>query len=129
MWPRLRALIRTLVGRQSFEDGMTDEVRFHLEQYTDDLIRSGMAPDEARRQARIEFGNVDNVKDDCRDARGLRLFEELGRTVRHAMRVLHRTPRLTLTALGTLALCVVRWGQPDHFLPRRCGSASPTPLP
>lgn len=106
MWARLRSTIRALVGRQDLEAGMREEVRFHLAQYTADLVRSGVPEDEAARQARLEFGNIDNVKDDCREARGLRVVEDLRRTVGHAMRVLHKRPGLTFTALGTLALCL-----------------------
>ena len=42
---------------------MAEEMRFHIDQYTDDLVRSGVSRDEATRRARMEFGNVDNVRD------------------------------------------------------------------
>ena len=69
---RIRSFIRALIGRRQFEADMIDEVRFHIEQYAADLVRSGVAPAEAVRRARIEFGNADNVRSDCREARGLR---------------------------------------------------------
>lgn len=106
MWPRVVSMFRALTGRQRFEDGLADEVRFHVEAYTEDLIRDGVPPNEAARQARLTFGNLDNVKDDCRRARGLLVFDELGRTLRHAIRVLRHNPSLTATALATLALCI-----------------------
>ena len=65
-----------------------------------------MAPDEAARRARREFGNVDNIKDDCRQSRGLRLVDDLRRDVRYAWRRLCRSRTTTITALVTLALCL-----------------------
>ena len=42
MWPRVVSMFRALTGRQRFEDGLADEVRFHVEAYTEDLIRDGV---------------------------------------------------------------------------------------
>ena len=67
---------------------MAEEMRFHIEQYTDDLVRSGVPPEEAARRARMEFGSVDNVKDDCREARGLRLLRRArAQDLRYAVRL------------------------------------------
>ena len=106
MWARLVSRLRGTVQRRHFEEGMAEEVRFHLEQYTDDLVRSGLSPDEASRRARLDFGSVDNVKDDCREARGLRLVDELQRDVRHAVRLVRKEPGFTALALMTLAICL-----------------------
>ena len=51
MLKRLRSLFRVLARRRDFEDGMSEELRFHIEQYTDDLVRSGMSPEKAARLA------------------------------------------------------------------------------
>ena len=77
MFKRFRSLFRVLTQRRDFEDGMTEELRFHIEQYADDLVRSGVPREEAVRRARIEFGSLNSVKGDCREARGLHLFDEL----------------------------------------------------
>jgi len=106
MKARLLSLLRALLGRRSFEEGMTAEVGFHLEQYAEDLVRSGVEPAEAERRARLEFGTIDSVKEDCREARGLRFFDELRQDLRLAGRRLRNSPSFTATALAILALCI-----------------------
>jgi predicted permease len=103
---RLRSLWRVLRSPRDFEQGMTEELRFHIEQYTDDLVRSGIPRQEAARRARMEFGSVNTVAEECREARGLNLFHELSRQLRHAVRLLRKSPRFTVTALVTLAVCL-----------------------
>ncbi|HVO96659.1 MAG TPA: ABC transporter permease [Bryobacteraceae bacterium] len=106
MLRRLRSLSRVIRSRRDFEQGMTEELRFHIEQYTDELVRSGVSPAEAGRRARIEFGSLSSAQEECREARGLRPFDELVRQLRHAVRLLCKTPRFTATALVTLAVCL-----------------------
>src|SRR5450755_3829084 len=105
MFKRFRSLFRVLARRRDFEDGMIQELRFHIEQYTDDLVRSGMPPERAARLARMELGSLTNVTGDCREAFGVHLFDELRRELSYAARLLRKTPGFTATALLTLAIC------------------------
>jgi predicted permease len=105
MFKRLRSLFRVLTRRREFEDGMTEELRFHIEQYTNELVSSGMPPEKAARVARMELGSLTNVKGDCREAFGVHLFDELRRQLTYAARLLRKTPGFTATALLTLAVC------------------------
>jgi len=105
MFKRLRSLFRVLTRRREFEDGMSEELRFHIEQYADELVRSGMSPEKAARLARVELGSLTNIKGDCREAFGVHLFDEFRRELSYAARLLRKTPGFTATALLTLAVC------------------------
>jgi predicted permease len=105
MFKRLRSLFRVLTRRRDFEDGMSEELRFHIEQYTDDLVRSGMSREKAARVIREELGSPINIKADCREAFGVHFFDELRRQFSYAVRLLRKTPAFTVTALLTLAVC------------------------
>lgn len=106
MWKRIRSVYRALTSRSAFEDGMTEELRFHVEQYADDLIQSGVSREEAQRRARLEFGSMISVKQDCRESRRLDLVDELVRETRHGLRLMRNSPAFTLTALATLGICL-----------------------
>jgi predicted permease len=106
MFKRIRSLYRVLIGRRDFEGSMTEEMRFHMEECVKDLVRSGSTREEAVRRARLEFGSVNSVEEECREARGLPLFDELRRQLVYAARLLKKTPGFTVTALLTLAICI-----------------------
>ncbi len=106
MLGRLGSLWQVLTRRRRFEAEMSEEIRLHLDEITRELIAAGVAPDEAARRARREFGSVLNIESDCRAARGVAPFDEAARQVRLALRRLRQSPGFTVTALVTLGLCL-----------------------
>jgi putative ABC transport system permease protein len=100
MLKRLGSVLR----RRAVEDGLSEEIRFHLDQQTEKNIRAGMHPEEARRQALIKFGGVEHVKEQTRDEFRPALFEDFFRDLRYGARILRRAPGFALIAIVTLGL-------------------------
>jgi len=96
--------IDALFRRKRIDRKLTDELEFHIEGRTRDLAKTGVPEAEARRRARIEFGGMESVKDDCRDVRRGQIVEGLFKDLRYALRVFRKTPAFSLAAICTLAL-------------------------
>ncbi len=95
---------RALTRRGELEDQLDDELRFHLEKDIEQNIRNGMSPEAARYAALKAFGAVDQSKEECRDARGVALFENTLRDVSYSLRVLLKSYAFTIVVILTLAL-------------------------
>lgn len=100
LWFRIRALL----GGSRLDEEFTAEAAFHLEMETDELIRKGMDPAEARRVARIAFGGVDRYREKAREARGAGWFQDLGKDIRLAFRRLRQSPGTPLAVILCMSL-------------------------
>lgn len=102
---RLRAILRTLGRRETFEADLRDEIEFHIEQRACELERAkNLTREQALREARLEFGGQENVREECRRSFGLRWIDELRQDLSYAARTLSRKPMFTLVAIATLAI-------------------------
>jgi putative ABC transport system permease protein len=86
------------------EGEMDAELRFHMETYAEDLVREGVTREEALRRARLEFGGIERVKEEGREARGVTLIESLVQDLRYGANNMLRTPGFTAITVLTLAL-------------------------
>src|SRR5262245_38380675 len=101
----LRVRLRSLLRRDAVESDLDDEMRFHFEHLCAKYVAAGMTPDEAARRARLDFGGLDQIKEEHRDARGVTLVETLAQDIRYGIRMLRRTPAFSLTTIVTMGFC------------------------
>lgn len=102
--PRLSSLWRNLVHKDLVEQELSEEVRACLDLLTDEKVRDGLSPEEARRAALIELGGVEQVKESIRDVRIGRYIETVWQDLRYGVKMLMKDRSLTAAVVVTLAL-------------------------
>jgi putative ABC transport system permease protein len=93
-----------LFHRRRLERELDAELRDHFERQVADFVATGVSEAEARRIARLALGGHEQIKEQCRDARGTRWIEDVAQDVRYAWRVLAKAPAFTCVAVLSLAL-------------------------
>ena len=96
--------IRSLAAPRRVERELGEELAFHIERETQKHIAAGLSPTDARTRARARFGPVPLAADQCRDARGTNVVDDLTRDILYAFRTFRRAPLTAITIVATVAL-------------------------
>ena len=129
----LTARVRSIVGARSTEARMEEEFRFHVEMETKRLVEGeGLSEAEARRRALVAFGGLDSHREDMRDGRGARWFDDFTADIRYALRAMRRSPGFAIAVALTLGVGIgvngIVFGYVDSLLFRPVPARDPGQL-
>ncbi|HEX3184508.1 MAG TPA: ABC transporter permease [Pyrinomonadaceae bacterium] len=102
--PRLTSLWRNLFHKDRVDQECSEEIQAYLDILTEAKVRQGLSPREARRNALLELGGVDQVEERVREIRMGQFIETLWRDVRTGARALVHSPVFTVVTVLSLAL-------------------------
>jgi putative ABC transport system permease protein len=94
----------SLFRRRARDTQLDSELRFHIDELTDANIAAGMPPAEARRQAQLEFGGREQIKEELRDVYRVQILESLLANLKSAFRFIRKSPSFSIAVILTLAL-------------------------
>jgi len=94
----------SLFRKNALDAQLDTELRFHIDKLTSDNIARGMAPDEARRQAMLEFGGREQIKEELRDVHRVSIIEVTIANLKSAFRFIRKSPSFSIAVILTLAL-------------------------
>jgi predicted permease len=106
LFRKWRLRFQALFDRSRVESDLEDELRDYLDREIEHEIATGASPEEARRVALSSLNGTDRLKEECRDARGVRGLEDTLSDVRFAVRTLRKAPVFSVTVITALALCI-----------------------
>jgi putative ABC transport system permease protein len=97
---------KSLLPKRASDAQMNSELRFHIDELTDEHIAAGMSPDEARRRAVLEFGGQEKFKEEVRDVYHVRILDASVANLKSAFRFIRKSPTFSATVILTLALAI-----------------------
>lgn len=103
---KVRLRFESVFNRSRVETDLADELRDYLDREIEHAVATGSSPEEAKRHALSSLHGAERVKEECRDARGVRWLEDTLSDIRFAVRTLHRAPVFTATVIAALAFCI-----------------------
>jgi putative ABC transport system permease protein len=95
---------RDMFRKKSLDKQFDTELAFHIERLTEDKIAAGVPPTEARRQAMLEFGGREQMKEELRDVHRMQIVDTTAANLKSAVRFMRKSPTLSITVILTLAL-------------------------
>jgi predicted permease len=104
LWRQITRGIRALTNRSSADQDLSEEMQHFLDEATAEFAARGFSPQEARRAAKIQMGNMTSVKEEVRSYGWENIVETFFADVRYGLRQLRRNPSFTIITILTLAL-------------------------
>ncbi len=97
---------KSLFPKRASDEQMNSELRFHIDELTEEYIAAGMSPEEAHRRATLDFGGHENFKEQVSDVYRIRFLDATLANLKSAFRFIRKSPTFSLTVILTLALAI-----------------------